>query len=84
MTPSIVYNAEFLMNDGTKPDLTLGKSYEIISAFDCDNSPNINIIDDVGTVHTFDLNCKEMNFHKYFEIEGDYTEVWEATNDQED
>lgn len=76
MKPTLVYNTAFQMTDGRAPDLTLGNSYEIISAFDTGDGADIVIIDDLGSTHYFGV-ADPLTIAS-FDMLGDYTDVWEA------
>jgi len=84
ITPTLVYHTAFLMEDGSHNDMTIDKSYEIISAYSCDDVVCVNIQTDHGDVHIFELGTDSSGFDysKYFDLVGDYTEVWEAVDDE--
>jgi len=49
---AITYVKEFLMNDGSKPCLTINGVYEIVQ----ESGNSVSIIDDTGCVHSFYTN----------------------------
>ena len=77
--PELIYKKAFVMNDGLPPHLTLDKSYEIICAFDSEEGDDVTleIVNDEGIVHYFDLNSTEFVLTDHFDMLGDYTDAWE-------
>lgn len=76
MTPRLKYKKSFLMNNGTKPDLTVGEAYEVVCAFyEKEDELCISIIDDIEDVHNF-LTSEDW-FYEHFDIIGDISTVLE-------
>lgn len=76
VVPRLHYHKEFLMDYGRPPDLTVGQSYDISCAYKVDDLTILQILDDCGTEHEFDLSDSLTTGH--FDVLGDYKEVWEG------
>lgn len=75
MQPFLSYNRAFLMDDGTKPDLTVNKQYPLDCSFMSDGVLNVSVINDKNKVHTFDTG--DDWFSEHFSIHGDVDLVME-------
>ena len=75
MTPQVKYIEPFSMEDGSEPEFHLGKDYEINCAFDLDGDTHLSVVNEVGTIHHFDIT--EDWFSKSFAVLGDIADVWE-------
>ena len=79
MAPTLIYKKAFMMEDGTPPDLTLDKSYEVVCSYTLPGNTfiSLDIIDDANRVHSFDLDIDREWFNLSFDLLGDIQEVWE-------
>ncbi len=76
MVPHLIYNEAFKMDDGSKPDLTVGKEYELNCVFeDEDGVKQYQIVDDCGMVHGF--HDDEDWFSEHFTVVGSIDSVME-------
>ena len=75
MVPHLIYHTAFVMDDGSKPDLTVGKEYELNCVFKYqDESLMFQILDDNNMVHSFP---EEEWFSEHFTVVGDIGSVLE-------
>jgi hypothetical protein len=80
--PQLIYKKVFFMDgeEGEEPDLTLGKSYDIVcSTRNEDGGIDLLIITNKNEHHTFELesNQSKLITLDHFTLVGDYTDVWE-------
>lgn len=75
MVPHLKYHTAFRLEDGTKPDLTVGKKYELNCVFKDKHTYVYQILDDTGLVHTF--HDDEDWFSKHFEVAGNVASILE-------
>ena len=75
MVPHLIYHTAFVMDDGSKPDLTVGKEYELNCVFKDGDVLAYQILDDSSMVHTF--HDDEKWFSKHFTVVGDTDSVLE-------
>ncbi len=75
MVPHLIYHTAFKMVDGTSPDLTVGKEYELNCVFLDNGVRAYQILDDGHMVHTF--HGDEGWFSEHFTVVGDIDSVTE-------
>lgn len=75
MIPHLIYHTAFKMDDGTDPDLTVGKEYELNCVFKDGKVLAYQILDDDSMVHTF--HDDEEWFSQHFTVVGDIDSVME-------
>jgi hypothetical protein len=79
--PQLICKKALIMSDGKYADLTMDKSYDIVCAMDNDSGDDVVvvIVDDNEHHHYFSINDKlnGEDFTDYFDMLGDYTDVWE-------
>lgn len=81
MVPHLIYHKAFKMEDGTDPDLTEGKEYELNCVYSTQSYDNgeyilaFQILDDDSMVHTFFSD--EEWFSEHFTVVGDIESVKE-------
>lgn len=75
MVPHLIYHKAFKMDDGSAPDLTVGKEYELNCVLITDEVMQYQILDDRCMVHGFFSD--EEWFSEHFTIVGDIDSVTE-------